>query len=597
MNTRTTFKQSFRECIVLSLTLFICSFSQWANAQEGGSCGFGDPFCYISIDTLTIQGCSPADAPQELYTEIEEVFDNLPPNPCGELAMIYLPPYVVPTGSGCIFDPYKVAHVYCLFDDLPGDDGSAPDGLWQENEEAIFGFQFFKIVDVTDPILECPPNIETACTIPDPYPDLAAFIADGGVGSDNCGMIESSFQLQSQTSDGNTCPQTITRVYFVQDSCFNAMTCTQLVIVDDEEAPTIADLPGSLDEEVLLEDPASSCFDDLFGTLTVSFDPPSNLMVVDLLNGEQWTFPGPTVSDNCSFFVNEVALQNLSINTCEAVLTFLWDFRDGCNNMTTFQQEITVIDVAPPIIVTQAQNLNATCDGNGNMAELNSWLSNNGGAFATDNCQLSWSNNFSGLFDDCGATGSATVTFTADDGCGQTASTTATFSISDTDAPVIICPPNQTLTCFETIPPAATSVAEFIALGGSVSESCSTDGNITIIKTQTDNNGTNCPGDARVHVRTYYATDECGNQSSCTQTFTYLESFDGPAITSILPACYKYCGELANPELTDVTFTTDCSFGASVNITGPEVIGAENCPGTIYRYSYTVTDDWNRYCK
>ena len=45
---------------------------------------------------------------------------------------------------------------------------------------------------------------------------------------------------------------------------------------------------------------------------------------------------------------------------------------------------------------------------------------------------VTWSNNFTALSDDCGATGSATVIFTATDACGNTSTTTATFTIEDT---------------------------------------------------------------------------------------------------------------------------------------------------------------------
>ena len=58
--------------------------------------------------------------------------------------------------------------------------------------------------------------------------------------------------------------------------------------------------------------------------------------------------------------------------------------------------------------------------------------------------------------------------------------------------------------------------------------------------------------------------------------------------------CFTYCASLANPMETDITYETDCSFGASVNITGPTNIGQENCPGSIVRYTYTVTDDCGR---
>ncbi len=76
------------------------------------------------------------------------------------------------------------------------------------------------------------------------------------------------------------------------------------------------------------------------------------------------------------------------------------------------------------------------CDGAGNAADLDAWLASNGGASATDACSgVTWSNDFDALSDDCGATGAATVTFTATDDCGNATSTTATFTIEDTTSP------------------------------------------------------------------------------------------------------------------------------------------------------------------
>jgi hypothetical protein len=45
---------------------------------------------------------------------------------------------------------------------------------------------------------------------------------------------------------------------------------------------------------------------------------------------------------------------------------------------------------------------------------------------------------------------------------------------------------------------------------------------------------------------------------------------------------------------SDITYTTDCNFSATVTITGPTIIGSPNCPGTIYQYKYIVTDACGR---
>src|SRR5690606_183453 len=118
--------------------------------------------------------------------------------------------------------------------------------------------------------------------------------------------------------------------------------------------------------------------------------------------------------------------------TCPEIITRTYSVTDDCNNSINVTQTITVDDTTAPTINTAASNSNVECDGAGNTADLNAWLANNGGATATDNCSnVTWSNDYSALSDLCGATGSATVTFTATDECGNTSTTSATFTIED----------------------------------------------------------------------------------------------------------------------------------------------------------------------
>ncbi|MFK7810479.1 MAG: cohesin domain-containing protein [Saprospiraceae bacterium] len=188
-----------------------------------------------------------------------------------------------------------------------------------------------------------------------------------------------------------------------------------------------------------------------------------------------------------------------------------------------------------------------------------------------------------------------TRTWTATAASGEITSCVQNITLIDDSSPVITCPPGQTLTCFETIPTPVTSAADFVAAGGTISDNCTSSiDDFSIFSQDANNGGDNCPGNATVVTRTYFVSDFCGNVTTCTQTFTYNASAIGPVITSVLPTCFKYCASLANPMDADITFTTDCSFGATINITGPTQIGQDNCPGTIYRYTYTVTDDCNR---
>ncbi|MFK7808332.1 MAG: T9SS type A sorting domain-containing protein, partial [Saprospiraceae bacterium] len=193
----------------------------------------------------------------------------------------------------------------------------------------------------------------------------------------------------------------------------------------------------------------------------------------------------------------------------------------------------------------------------------------------------------------CGGAVNLDFTLSATDDCNVDPLTcNSTFTVAELDDFVITCPPSMTLTCFETVPAPINNAEDFIAAGGTLSDACSDE--FTFFTTNENNGGNNCPGNPLIVTRTYFVTDICGNQSSCTQVFTYLESTNGPIITDIAPECYKYCGSLANPMESDVTYTTDCSFGATVEITGPDIIGTPDCPGTRYRYIYTVTDDCGR---
>lgn len=91
------------------------------------------------------------------------------------------------------------------------------------------------------------------------------------------------------------------------------------------------------------------------------------------------------------------------------------------------------IDTEAPVI--DCADLTVECDGSGNTADLNAWLAS---ATATDNCGvMDLTNNFTGLSDGCGATGSAALTWTATDAAGNTSTCEATFTSEDTTPPAI----------------------------------------------------------------------------------------------------------------------------------------------------------------
>jgi gliding motility-associated-like protein len=107
-------------------------------------------------------------------------------------------------------------------------------------------------VNVTDnepPTISCPSaigNIACIDDVPPAYATYAQFAAAGGSAYDVNGIDESSFALLSQTSDGNTCPEVITRTYQIADVAGNTQTCSQTITINDTIAPLISGVQPTL---------------------------------------------------------------------------------------------------------------------------------------------------------------------------------------------------------------------------------------------------------------------------------------------------------------------------------------------------------------
>ena len=157
------------------------------------------------------------------------------------------------------------------------------------------------------------------------------------------------------------------------------------------------------------------------------------------LNGWLNNNGNSSATDNCGTVTWTNDFEGLS-NDCGAtgMADVTFTATDDCGNSSTVTLTFTIVDTTDPSITTEASTQTVECDGAGNTAAVNAWLGNNGGAVATDLCSgVTWTNNYTGLSDECGATGSATVTFTATDDCGNVSTTTATFTIEDTTNPSI----------------------------------------------------------------------------------------------------------------------------------------------------------------
>lgn len=183
--------------------------------------------------------------------------------------------------------------------------------------------QTITVQDTTPPMITCQTNRVLQCPteLPPCQTNLAEFIADGGMASDNCDTNLSYFCTTDQFTD--FCLNIIIRTHTVVDSCNNSNECVQFFIVDDKTPPTI------------------TCPSNLVLSCSSNVPPcPTNLA--------QFIAQGGMVSDNCStsfvFSCSQIATNTLCGQTILRTISVI----DPCNNSNGCVQVITITDNEPP---------------------------------------------------------------------------------------------------------------------------------------------------------------------------------------------------------------------------------------------------------
>ncbi|MEA5109064.1 MAG: HYR domain-containing protein, partial [Lentimicrobium sp.] len=352
-------------------------------------------------------------------------------------------------------------------------------------------------------------------------------------GLDNCaGVFTPEVSTLGASNEGCAYTQTWTANY--TDACGNvaeevSITYTWTV---DTEAPVIS-------------------------TVAVSGDLGCNPTVVA---------PVFTGLDNCAGeFTPEVSTEGPSNEGCAYTQTWTANYTDACGNVA---EEVSItytwtVDTDAPVFTNAPADLTVNCNGSGNTGDLNNWLNS---AVAEDICgEVTITHDFEGLSDLCGATGSATVTWTATDNCGNQATTTATFTIVDTQAPELTCPQN----IVAVTEPGMCGAWIVVPVPAAI-DAC---GEVTLVNNITGTN--NATGSYPLGVTTiiWTATDECGNVSTCSMTITINDNEDPHII------CPQHITINNDPGVCE----------AFVNV--PQPVVSDNCEIRTLVNTYTQTDD------
>lgn len=163
------------------------------------------------------------------------------------------------------------------------------------------------IEDTAAPVLDAAPSDTTVSC----YADIPTM--NDLDWTDNC--LGTGTVVGSEVSDGNTCPEVLTRTWTISDTCGNTATQTQTITINDTVSPVIEPAPADLNVQ---------CYADI-----PTMDP---LDWTDNCDGNG-TLNGTEVSDG---------------QTCPETFTRTWTYTDGCGNTSTETQVIVVNDDIAP---------------------------------------------------------------------------------------------------------------------------------------------------------------------------------------------------------------------------------------------------------
>ncbi|HWO57415.1 MAG TPA: FlgD immunoglobulin-like domain containing protein [bacterium] len=404
-------------------------------------------------------------------------------------------------GAGCVDDPLVITDVYTATDDCGN---------------TAHCRRVWTVIDDVAPTIICPADFAV-----ERFVDIPTCDPSDATAADNCGTV--TVTCSDGPLVGESCGGTVTRTFTATDACGNSASCTQTITVDDTTPPTIvcpADALYECGEDVPACDPADATASDNYGVQSVT--------CVDT----------PTATG--------------LIRTYTAT--------DSCGNSASCAQIITIDDDTPPIFVDCVPEIRVQCRADvppcpATMPVFDECL---GLIVAPVTC--SDGPLVGGV---CG--GAITRTITVTDAAGNTATCIQIITVSDTQPPVITCPPDFTVGCFGDIPPCDPTEATATDNCGPVTLSCV---------------------DALIAdgvVRTFTATDGCGNSASCTQRVVVIDTTP-PVFVDCVPEIHVACVEDVPPCPTAMPIFDEC-LGLIVLpatcVDGPLVGGP--CGGTITR--------------
>jgi len=380
----------------------------------------------------------------------------------------------------------------------------------------------FNILDVNPPLLVNPPDY-LACAAT----DLSPAVAGMATASESCTEAVLTWVDLPRSTD---CGEILERTWIATDLCGNSTTSDvpQIIINTTNAAPP-----------------------------TVTFVPADMMSVCNVDVDNQ---PDAT-ADGCPGMVTMFSSSSSQAG-CDVTTLRVWTFVNPCAEITVTQTIVSAADIIPP-------SLDVPPDVDGcNLADLTPAAL--GMASSTDACgnvSITWIDSTTNM----GCLAVISREWTAMDDCGyMTFGTQTIVNITDTDAPVLVMPPDFY---------ACNINGPATPLDATATDAC---GAVTVSAVDAFFQS-NCQF---IVQRTWTATDACGNEASDVQTITTETDPSQPMIT--LPPDATVCdGSPSDPSATGEPVVNDTCSDAIVDFADTSAIVA--C-GEVISRTWTAVD-------
>jgi hypothetical protein len=373
--------------------------------------------------------------------------------------------------------------------------------------------------------------------------------------TDNCDPAP-QISFSEVRTDGNCADSyTLTRTWTATDRCGNSSSATQVITVQDTQAPMLMGVPADVTVECNALPPVAQ----------------------------------PTAMDNCDP-VPVITYQQVRTNgdcAYNYTLTRTWTATDRCGNSSAQSQVITVQDTQAPTITCPPARI-VSCDPNTEdpTAGLVLTPALMGTPTAVDNCDAAPSFTYADLTSPgvCEQQFMVQRTWTASDLCGNTSTCIQIISVMDNQPPTGACPPGLTgLSSLSEVPQPNPA-----AVAANYTDNCSS--SVTASLSSTTTTGNPCAGYTVTYH--YVISDGCGNTATCSVSHqvkpagsivgTCPEAVTGLQCWSDVPS-----GQEALP-IVQASFSSPSGLPVIVIYLGSTVIN-NYCTFT-FQHIYQVTD-------